>query len=220
MFGCDGLVCINPDYLERNQAKYRAVLIPNGADVTTFSPGKSRRALFNLPQDCPIILMVSAFISSKNVREGIEAVAALPTAVLVVAGDGPERAQMHEMAAKLLPGRFVNLTVTADRMPDLYRSADVFMHLSVDESFGNVYVEAMATGLPVVAYHSERTKWIVGDPGFYANRNDPTSLPIELKAALSATADVGERMVARARNFSWKTIAQQYELFFQQLIAQ
>ena len=157
LFDCDGLVCTNPDYLDRNSERYRAVFIPNGVDITRFRPGKADRASFGLPPSAPIVLMVSALIPSKNVGEGVTAVAAVANAVLVVAGDGPQRAEIQDLAHRLLADRFINLTVSADRMPDLYRAADVFLHLSIDESFGNVFLEAMATGLPVVAYEYDRT---------------------------------------------------------------
>ena len=219
LFGCDGLVCINPDYFERNRANYRTVLIPNGVDVERFHPGAADRAAFGIPAGAPVILMVSALIASKNVPEGIAAVAALPDAVLVVAGDGPERAAIQALASELLPGRFVNLTVTADRMPDLYRAADVFLHLSVDEPFGNVFLEAMATGLPVVAYESDRTRWIVTDEAFFADRADPASLPAKLATASQSKSAVQAIMCQRAQSFAWSAIAAQYENFFKELCA-
>ena len=219
LFACDGLVCTNPDYLERNSSRYRAALIPNGVDTKRFRPGTADRAAFGLPQGAPIVLMVSALIASKNVREGIEAIAKIPDAILVVAGDGPLRTEIQDLAKQLLPDRFVNLTVTADRMPDLYRAADVFLHLSVDESFGNVFLEAMATGLPVVAYEYERTRWIVGDGAFFADRRDPASLPAQITVALAADAGLKESMTERAQTFGWPAIATQYEAFFQELCA-
>ena len=219
LFDCDGLVCTNPDYLDRNAKRYRSVLIPNGVNLDRFRPGQSDRAAFGLPSEGPIVLMVSALIASKNVREGVAAVAAIPNAVLVVAGDGPLRDEIHDQARQLLPDRFVNLTVTADRMPNLYRAADVFLHLSVDESFGNVFLEAMATGLPVVAYEYDRTRWIVGDKAFFANRSDPASLPAKLKAALDAQSELKDAMVQRAQSFGWPAIAAQYETFFKELCA-
>ena len=61
---------------------------------------------------------------------------------------------LEAKAAKLLPGRFTLLSLPAEKMPPVYRSADVFLHLSKEEAFGNVYLEAMACGLPIVARDS------------------------------------------------------------------
>jgi glycosyltransferase involved in cell wall biosynthesis len=102
-------------------------------------------------------------------------------------------------------------------MPDLYRAADVFLHLSVDESFGNVFLEAMASGLPVVAYESDRTRWIVGEHAFFANRVTSASLPAKIASALTAEPTLSDVMCRRAQTFAWPAIADQYDKFFRDL---
>jgi glycosyltransferase involved in cell wall biosynthesis len=211
-FDCDGLVCTNPEYYDRNSSRYRCALIPNGVDVATFTPGPVERKRFGLPSG-PLVLMVSALIPSKNVAEGIEAVAALPDAILVVAGDGPLRSQLQRLADERLPGRYRQLTIPAADMPALYRSADVFLHLSRDESFGNVFVEALACGIPVVAYDVPRTRWILGDTGFPADGPDPRSIGAHLSLALGARDKGTRHLVERAAQFDWRQIAAQYRQF-------
>jgi glycosyltransferase involved in cell wall biosynthesis len=161
--------------------------------------------------------MVSAMIASKNIAEGIAAVAKVPDATLVVAGDGPLRDQLQKLAGELLPGRFRQLTVPSAEMPALYRSADVFMHLSTDESFGNVFVEAMASGLPVVAYDTPRTRWIIGDGACFPEARDAGSLANAISRGLG-----GKRSTAQARkraeSFGWPAIADRYEAFFEELL--
>lgn len=217
LFNCDGLVCINPDYFERNRKRFRSKLIPNGVDTNRFAPGTSERSRLGLPEGVPIILMVSALIASKNVSEGIEAVSRLSDAHLVVAGDGPLRDQLREQAEQQLPGRYHQITIPAVEMPALYRSADVFMHLSRDESFGNVYVEALACGLPIVAYESTRTRWIVGDDMPLAPEN-PEGLSAALQAALTRKTSDTDRNQERAKLFDWSLIGQQYQEFFRELV--
>lgn len=216
LFGCDGLVCINPDYEARNRERYRTALIPNGVDLARFSPGSSERDRLGLPRNVPIVLMVSALIPSKNVEDAVLAVANLPDAHLVVAGDGPLRDQIDILAAKHLPCRFARISVPSADMPALYRSADVFLHLSRDESFGNVYVEALACGVPIVAYDEKRTRWILDDAARYAG---PTTddLAGEIGEALKqATAD--RIQGDRAKHFAWPLIAKQYRSFFSEIL--
>src|SRR5262249_45228543 len=109
-FGCDGLVCTNPDFFDRNKERWRCRLIPNGVDCDRFRPGTDRRQEFGLPADRLVVLMVSALIPSKRVDIGIEAVSRIPDAHLVVAGDGPLRATIDAKAAQLLPGRLTRLS--------------------------------------------------------------------------------------------------------------
>jgi glycosyltransferase involved in cell wall biosynthesis len=162
--------------------------------------------------------MVSAMIPSKNVASGVDAVSRIPDARLVVAGDGPLRDQLRAQAERLMPGRYRQIQVSSERMPDLYRAADVFLHLSKDESFGNVYVEALACGLPVVAYDLPRTRWIVGDAGMLCPSEDSGELARVISTALNAGTDLSDRSVARASLFNWQEIARQYRTFFAQVV--
>jgi glycosyltransferase involved in cell wall biosynthesis len=218
LFGCDGLVCTNPDYFERNRTGYCSALIPNGVDLERFRAGAAEPERFGLSATGPIILMVSALIASKNVAEGIAAVAKIRGANLVVAGDGPLRNDLNKLAGELLPGRYRQLTVPAADMPALYRSANAFMHLSTDESFGNVFVEAMASGLPIVAYDTSRTRWIVGNDEFFADSGHDGSLSRALNAALEAKPAIAAEMRVRAEGFAWPAIVALYDDFFRELL--
>jgi glycosyltransferase involved in cell wall biosynthesis len=213
-FGCDGLVCINPDYFERNKDVWNCRLIPNGVDCDRFRPGAGRRAEFGIPEDRFIVLMVSALIPSKRVDVGIEAVSRIPDAHLVVAGDGPLRARIASVASAAMPGRFTRVSVSPDRMPILYQSADVFLHCSREEAFGNVFGEALACGLPIVAHDMPRVRWIVGDEEFLVDTNDPAAIAASLERARRSELDARLQRVARARRFSWDTIAEEYRQFF------
>jgi glycosyltransferase involved in cell wall biosynthesis len=213
-FGCDGLVCINPDYFERNKDAWNCRLIPNGVDCDRFQPGIGRRAEFGIPEDRFIVLMVSALIPSKRVEVGIEAVSRIPDAHLVVAGDGPLRDRIASLASAAMPGRFTRLSLSADRMPTLYQSADVFLHCSTEEAFGNVFSEALACGLPIVAHDMPRVRWIVGDEEFLVDTNDPAAIAASLERARRSEQDARLQRVARAKRFSWDAIAGEYRQFF------
>jgi glycosyltransferase involved in cell wall biosynthesis len=216
-FDCDGLICTNPEYFERNRDRYRAALIPNGVDAARFNPGPAERDRLRLPAEGPIVLMVSALIASKNVGEAIRAMALLPDATLVVAGDGPLRDEMKALADQHIPGRYLLVSLPADDMPALYRSADAFLHLSRDESFGNVFVEAMACGTPVVAYDLPRTRWIVGDEGLLAADRTAEAIAAQLRLALQR-GNKGSSLVERAQAFQWTSVAGQYRDFIEEVV--
>ena len=154
--------------------------------------------------------MVSALVPNKRVEVGIEAVSQLPDAHLVVAGDGPLRQAIDASAARLLPGRYTRLSVAPERMPALYQSADVFLHLCKDESFGNVFLEAMACGRPIVAHDCERVRWIVGDNEFLVD----TDRAEDVAKAIMIARDNGparlDKRLSRAAEFSWTKIGAMY----------
>lgn len=224
-FRCDGLVCINPAYFERHRARYASTLIPNGVDPSLFRPRLTgeQKSEPGGRADRPVVLMISALIPSKNVAAGIRAVANLRDAVLVVAGDGPERAAIAELAAQLLPGRHHLLgSVEPSRIPDLYRQADVFLHLSVEEPFGIVYLEAAASGLPIVAPGVEVPRWILGDSAFFADAGDTASVSRAIEEALSPEAKTTRGAAARSRilaDWTWDIQAAKYHQFIERIVS-
>lgn len=216
LFRCDGLVCINPDYEAANRDRWRTVLIPNGVDLPRFTDVTSDRAALGLPIGPPLVLMVSALVETKRVAAGVEAVAALPDAHLVVAGDGPLRADVQALADRLLPNRFTRVSLKADAMPRLYASADAFLHMSLFESFGNVFVEAMASGLPIVGHDTPRLRWIVGARDTLVDTQDLPAVGAALARALATGREAPD---ARAANFDWSAIGARYRRFFAELLA-
>jgi glycosyltransferase involved in cell wall biosynthesis len=217
-FGCEGLVCINPDFYNRNKDRWRCRLIPNGVNVDLFRPGPAERQSFGLPSDRLIVLMVSALDPNKRVERGIEAVSLVPDAHLVVAGDGPLREKIDEMAAKLLPNRFTRLSVAREKMPAVYRCANVLLHLSQDEPFGNVFVEAMACGTPIVGPDSLRLRWIVGDDEFLVKDDSPGAIASQVRSASNSTPVQQRERERKAAAFSWVKIGTMYREFLQEVI--
>ena len=219
-FNCQGLVCTNPDYFERNRDKWRAALIPNGVDPDLFSPGQVDRSALGLPASGPVALMVSALIDTKRVLQGIRCAARVEGLHLVVAGGGPLHRQVDALGQELMPGRFSRLEVACHDMPDLYRAADVFLHMSQVEPFGIVYLEALASGLPVVAHDRRITRWIVEDQAVLVDTSDEAAVAEGISEALGMGAD--EHVTRRRRlveqRFGWRTIAQQYVDFFRQAL--
>ena len=99
-----------------------------------------------------------------------------------------------------------------------YRSADAFLHLSRDESFGNVFVEAMACGIPVVAYDLSRTRWILGDQGCLAASEKSDELALRIEEAISQRGALTNGLVDRASRFDWSAIAGRYRDFLGQVV--
>jgi glycosyltransferase involved in cell wall biosynthesis len=219
-FSCDGLVCTNPVFLSRNQDRWRCVLIPNGVDPARFRPGPADRTALGLPSGRPLVLMVSALVEGKRVSEALRAVARLGDAFLVVAGDGPLRAEVDQLAEDLLPGRFLRASFPHERMPELYRCADVFLHTAIGESFGNVYVEALASGVPIVAHDDEVTRWILEDHGQLVDTRSEDVLAAAVDRAIRGAAPgAAERVAFATSRYSWGTVAGQYAAFLERVHA-
>lgn len=219
-FDCDGLVCTNPEYFEHNKNKWTCELITNGVNTEIFFPGKVNRRQFDLPEDVPTVLMVSALIPSKRISEGIKAIAQTEDLHLVICGDGPERENIRRLGEELLSQRFHWRKLNHTQMPDMYRTADAFMHLSLDEPFGNVYLEALATGLPIVSHNRDVTRWITEDTAILVDTEDSSQILAGLQSALHQRTDkdVLARRALVERRFKWSHIGSLYYSFIKQIV--
>lgn len=187
--------------------------IPNGVDLGKFKPS-GRRILYNLPR--PIILCVGALTDEKRIDLTIKAVAKMGRASLIVAGEGPLESQLKTLGKTLLGTRFHLSKYGYEKMPEVYRGADVFTLASPwYRSFEIVIVEALASGLPIVANDDEIRKQIVKDAGLLV---DPTNIASYAKALdIALNTRWGNRPRQQAETFSWDKIAKEYEKLFKKL---
>jgi glycosyltransferase involved in cell wall biosynthesis len=145
--------------------------VPKGVDAALFTPeGESRRTALGL-SDRRVVIAVGRFVPIKNMALLVEAMRAVvdrvPDAHLLLAGEGPERASLDALAARLGIERHVTFTgyVPLEELPAFYRSADVFALTSNFDNSPNVVLEAMACELPVVATDVGGVKGFVAEPG-------------------------------------------------------
>ena len=218
-FGCEGLVCTNPDFYERNKSRWRCRLIPNGVDCDRFQPGPSQHREFGIPEDRLIVLMVSALSPGKRIDardRGREQDSGGP-----YGGRGRwSLTEGHRRHRRTPPaGRFTRISVASERMPALYRSAHVFLHLAKDESFGNVFIEAMACGIPIVAHDLSRLRWIVGNDEYLFSTDDPAAIAAQIGFARHAPPEGARTRATKAVAFSWPRIGRSYREFLEEVVA-
>jgi len=131
----------------------RVDLWPPAVDSDLFHPSRKslemRQRLANEATDKPLLLTVSRLAPEKNVGFLTEVLDQLPHASLAVVGDGPQRAELVQRFAGK-HAHFVGYLKGAE-LAAAYASADAFVYASETETMGNVILEAMACGCPVVA---------------------------------------------------------------------
>ncbi|HEY6320285.1 MAG TPA: glycosyltransferase [Thermoanaerobaculia bacterium] len=164
------------------------VVIPHGIDLERWQR-PAREALphpsAGLPH--PRVLCVGAVDALKRMHLAVEAVARLPAGgSLTVLGEGPDAAALDRLAAERLgAGRYLRRMVPRDEMPAWYGAADCFTLPSRTESFGLVYLEALACGVPVVAPDDAVRREVIGDAGLLCDVTDAAAYSGALAAALA-----------------------------------
>jgi L-malate glycosyltransferase len=143
-------------------AAKRVEVVPNFVDPEEFHPGDDRNDLRRLfpalawdgPVRPAVLLHASNFRPVKRVGDAVVAFAQVlrtrPAALMLV-GDGPERASVEKLAGSLGVADHVALLGEQLRMGPLFAQADLFVLPSEHESFGLAALEALASGVPVVA---------------------------------------------------------------------
>ena len=202
------------DWARKANPFISSVYISNGVDLNRFRNNDLR-----FKNGTKTILAVGAFTEQKRLNLAIDAVARLDDTKLVIAGGGGDKKQeIIDYGLKILgKDRFKLMSVPFEKMPEIYRAADVFTLPSrPTESFGNVLVEAMATNLPVVATEDPIRREIVGEAGIFVDPADVIAYADVLKNALNSKW--GDKPRKQAEKFSWDEIAKKYEELFKKII--
>ena len=195
--------------------------ISKGVDSMLFSPeGPSVRGELGFG-DAPVVLSVSRLVPIKNVGLFVDAIAVArnrrPDVRAVVVGDGPLESALKQRASALGVGDAIRFAgyVEQEALPRWYRAADVFVLSSDFDNSPNVVLEAMASGLPVVATDVGGVGEFVDAPsgGSLVAKGDASAMGVEVLALLNdglrrRAAGSFNRLRATTR-FSWRTSAEQ-----------
>lgn len=128
-------------------------VIPNGVDLEKFKPCDREESRRRFGVSGRVIASVGHLLDDKGHHFAVEALASLPDAELLIAGEGPRRGHLEQLARKVgVEGRvrFAGL-VPHEEMPRLYSAADVLVLASAREGMPNVVLESLACGTRVVA---------------------------------------------------------------------
>jgi glycosyltransferase involved in cell wall biosynthesis len=202
-------------------------VVGRGVNSAVFSPARRRpelREQWGAADDTPVALCVSRFAPEKNFPLVLDAYRAMraerPDTRLVLVGDGPMAEELErERLGCVVAGRLVNGELSAH-----YASADIFLFPSTSETFGNVTMEAMASGLAVVAYDyaAARQHIVHGRSGLLARVDDRISF-IEHAAALACDLPRARALGRRAREVAeplgWDRVVADFESVLCETIA-
>jgi len=201
-------------------AREKLYVMRNGVDLERFAPidRKQARQALELPAEKQILLSVGHLVERKGHHVAIEALVLLPTeTLLVIAGNGPDLAQLQELAKRLAVQDRVIFAgqIENAKLKWWYSAADALVLCSSREGWANVLLEAMACGTPVIATDIWGTPEVVSTPaaGRLMNERSPEAMVAAWQDLLRAKPRAAETR-ACAEDFSWDaTTAAQLELF-------
>ena len=189
-----------------------------GVDAELFSPEKrsvSLRAEWGARPGTPVAVLVGRLAPEKNLGLAVEAFQhmrlAVPDVRCVIVGDGPSRAHLEREHPWI---HFAGMR-TGEDLAAHYASADVLIFPSETETFGNVLLEGMASGLVTVSYDYAAARLHVrhGENGFKAAKGDATDFTRHALHALSIRPGHNLRRAARetAGQLGWDRVLDDLE---------
>ncbi|MEM6337270.1 MAG: glycosyltransferase family 1 protein [Bacteroidota bacterium] len=198
-----------------------------GVEVDTFNPSKRdlswRRAL-GIEDDEPVVAFVSRIVWEKGLDVYAGVIEALEEAALqhraLIVGDGPALPELKARLPKAISVGFQS----GQALARAYASSDIFLFPSETETFGNVTLEAMASGLPAVCADAVGSSSLVldGNTGFLAPSRDTPAFYEAVRRLVDDPRLRTEQSAAarrHAESFAWEKILAQMDAYYQEAIA-
>lgn len=209
----------------------RVSVIPNGVDYARFAEAvPADLSHYGVPAGVRMILSVGRLHPQKGHRLLIEALAPLlqreEDLHLIIAGEGPLRAELMQEIARLPSGSRIHLIGAQEDIPGLMRAANLFVLTSRWEGMPNVVLEAMAAGTPVVTTDVEGVRELIadGESGLIVNSFCPKEIRTAVERCL-ADSGLRSRMAESAQqyvkqSFTTQLMIQKYDELYRRLLAE
>lgn len=210
----------------KDKGYQRLTVIERGIDQDLFKPTRRSaplRAQLGVRPDQLLVCLVSRLAQEKNLDLAFAAFRAiqqtLADARFLIVGDGPERARLQAQHPDCL---FVGMQ-TGLALAEHYASGDLFIYPSTSETFGNVILEAMASGLPVLAFdYAAAHQYIRSyDNGCSVALNDSQAF-IQTAVELATNPALCQRLAHQAslstQNLSWQRVTEALDQTLQTLL--
>jgi glycogen(starch) synthase len=215
----DHLICITDAVARETETAYavppeRMTVVHNGVDVNAFREAASSREATRkgLGLEGTVVAYVGRLEPHKGVIDLVEAAAGLDTELLLV-GDGTDRSRLESRARELGVKATFTGFVDHGEVPRHYAAADIVCHPSLYEPLGNVVLEAMASGRPIVAARSgglgevfEPGTGALVEPGDVEGIRDALRELVDDEGARGRAGDVG---LATAPRYGWDKVAEE-----------
>ena len=195
-------------------------VLRNGVDLSMFRPADRDAARAALGVSGTVLASVGSLIPRKGHDIAIGALAQLPEATLIIAGEGPALGALKAQAENLGVAARVRFTgqLRHEALIDVYNAADALILASTREGWPNVLLEAMACGTPAVAADAGGAREVIRESaaGRVLSARTPDAAAAALRDVLASTDRSATR--AYAERHSWDETSDSQQALFKEVI--
>ena len=209
------------------QGYQNLALLSRGIDTELFNPRRRQTTLrehWQVQANQLVVVLVTRLAVEKNLDLAFQAFRAIQAQVsdakFVIVGDGPERLRLQALYSDCL---FVGMQHGL-HLAQHYASADLFLYPSTSETYGNVIVEAMASGLPVLSfdYAAAHQHIRTGENGWvvpFADHAAFMQASVELALQPTLCQRLGQQAALTASQLSWSKVVVQLDQHIQGIVS-
>ncbi|HHN65914.1 MAG TPA: glycosyltransferase [Nitrospirae bacterium] len=202
----------------------RIRVIHNGIVIEDFRPSIKKakaREVFGLPEKRWIVGSVGRLTPQKGHEFMIKAVKGLKEVALAIAGDGPLRRRLKEVAHKEGVECYLLGTLDQKKIPLFLKALDIFCFPSLWEGMPSALLEAMASGLPVIATRISSNMEIVGNAGILVDTGAPEEIRDSIERLMGSEEmrkNYAEQASKKAERFSIENTVREYENLYLEVL--
>lgn len=223
----DGLIAVSPMAAERYYEYFddlNFTIIPNGIDTEVYTP--ENKPIKELKKDGVLnILFVGRFDPHNGLPLMIKAFEKVKQSYrncrLIVVGDGPLGSYYKRQIPPWLSSSIYFAGLQHEKKPQFYATADIFCHPATLHNLSIVMLEAMASGLPIVASDIHAFKWLLRDNCLYFNSGNIDELAgkiLQLLSDRNLRMSIGQKARQRAEFFSWEKISMRLVSYYKSVL--
>lgn len=211
----------------REMGIHQVTVVGRGVDTRLFNPSRRSaelRASWGATDETPVMIYVGRIAEEKNLDLTLRCYQRLkakdPSLKFVMVGNGPALERIRQQH----PDIILTGPKTGEALGEHYASADFFPFTSVTETYGNVILEAMASGIGILSFHYAAGKLHIkqGENGYHAPLGDEARYLSQADKLLGKSMklkSIRESAVRHASGYSWPVIADGFLQVLQSLTA-
>jgi glycosyltransferase involved in cell wall biosynthesis len=207
------------DKVQPNKVK----IIYNGIEINRFKKDilkEDIRKELGLPFST-IVGTVGRLTEQKGHKFLIEAASGIEGVCVAIAGDGHLRKELMDLAKRLKVNCLFMGMLSPEKVPKFLKSLDIFCFPSLWEGFGIALIEAMASGLPIIASDIPPHREVLGDAGVYFPQGNVSALSYNINQLIenkTLREMLGEMAKERAELFSIEKTVKEYEKLYNEIL--